>query len=150
MPVPQELLYTKTHEWVRRPPAPAASFGEAKRAGAQAGGVRGEVLVGITSHAQEELRDVVFVELPKVGRAVKQGEAAAVIESVKAAFDIYAPVSGTISRVNDAVTKSPQLVNQDCYGAGWLFAITPSAANELAGLLSPETYRTQLQAETHS
>ena len=129
MHVPSDLLYTKTHEWVRRDTKEATS--------------------GITAHAQEELRDVVFVELPKVGNVVKQGEPTAVIESVKAAFDIYAPVSGTITRVNDAVTKSPQLVNQDCYGAGWLFAIAPSAAHEFSTLLSAEEYSKQLQASTH-
>ncbi len=127
--IPPQLLYTKTHEWAKRD--------------AQ------EVLVGITAHAQEELRDVVFVELPKVGKIVKQGEPAAVIESVKAAFDIYAPVSGTIARVNEALSKSPQLINQDCYGNGWLFALTPSAPSELTQLLSAEHYLRQLQAGTH-
>ena len=129
MQIPSELRYTKTHEWVRRDANEAA--------------------VGITAHAQEELRDVVFVELPKVGRNLKQGEVVAVIESVKAAFDIYAPVSGTVSRVNDAVTKSPQLVNQDCYGQGWLFAMTPSVPGEWSALLSSEEYSKQLQANIH-
>ena len=129
MQIPSELRYTKTHEWVRRD--------------------ANDATVGITAHAQEELRDVVFVELPKVGRSVKPGEAVAVIESVKAAFDIYAPVSGIVSRVNDAVTKSPQLVNQDCYGQGWLFAITPSAPSEWSVLLSSEEYSKQLQANIH-
>ena len=126
---PSELLYTKTHEWAKR---------DAR-----------EVVVGITAHAQEELRDVVFVELPKLGKAVKQGEPAAVIESVKAAFDIYAPVSGTVARVNDAVSKSPQMVNQDCYGTGWLFAITPSHPKEFDTLLSSEAYTKQLQPTPH-
>ena len=126
MHVPPDLLYTKSHEWARRDGS--------------------ETVVGITSHAQEELRDVVFVELPKVGKSVKQGEAVAVIESVKAAFDIYAPVSGTISRVNDAVVKSPQIVNQDCYGAGWMFAISPSVPDELPQLLSADDYGKQIQA----
>ena len=129
MRVPPDLLYTKSHEWARRD--------------------GGETVVGITSHAQEELRDVVFVELPKVGTAVKQGEPVAVIESVKAAFDIYAPVSGTVSRVNDAVVKSPQLVNQDCYGAGWMFAISPSVPDELPRLLSADDYGKQIQAGAH-
>ena len=129
MHVPPELLYTKTHEWAKR---------EAN-----------EVVVGITSHAQEELRDVVFVELPKIGKIVKQSEPAAVIESVKAAFDIYAPVSGTISRVNEAVTKSPQLINEDCYGKGWLFALTPSAPAEVSNLLSAGDYIKQIQAAAH-
>ena len=130
MIIPSTLRYTKTHEWARQE--------------------TGHVVVGITSHAQEELRDVVFVELPSVGKSVKQGEPAAVIESVKAAFDIYAPVSGTVSRVNDAVVKSPQIINQDCYGAGWLFMITPSAPDEASTLMSSEEYSKQLQAETHS
>ena len=128
-PVPEGLHYTKTHEWAKREAA--------------------DTTVGITAHAQEELRDIVFVELPKVGKAVTQGEAVAVIESVKAAFDIYAPVSGTLSRVNDAVVKSPQLVNQDCYGAGWLFAITPSQPGEFSGLMSAETYTGQIQSSAH-
>ena len=126
MEIPPGLFYTKTHEWARREPA--------------------EIVVGITAHAQEELRDIVFIELPKVGRTVKQGEAVAVIESVKAAFDIYAPVSGTIIRVNADVVKSPQSVNQDCYGAGWLFAIRPSAQNEVTTLLPADAYAKQLQA----
>jgi len=129
MQIPPELGYTKSHEWARR---------EAS-----------DTVVGITAHAQEELRDIVFVELPKIGRTVRQGEAAAVIESVKAAFDIYAPVSGTIARVNEAVVKSPQLVNQDCYGAGWLFAITPSNPKEFSGLMTADAYANQLKAETH-
>ena len=129
MTFPSGLRYTKTHEWTRK--------------GAN------EVAVGITSHAQEELRDVVFVELPKIGKAVKQGEAVAVIESVKAAFDIYAPVSGSIARANEAVAKSPQLVNQDCYGQGWLFAIAPSNPEELTKLLSSEEYGKQVQAGAH-
>jgi len=124
MDVPAELRYTKTHEWVKRE--------------------GNEAVIGITAHAQEELRDVVFIELPKVGKTVVQGEPAAVIESVKAAFDIYAPVSGTVAKVNEAVAKSPQLVNQDCYGAGWLFAVTPGDAKELSGLLSAEQYSKQV------
>ena len=129
MPVPVELLYTKTHEWARR---------EAN-----------EVVVGITSHAQEELRDVVFVELPKVGQTVKQGEAVAVIESVKAAFDIYAPVSGAVARVNDALVKSPQRINEDCYGAGWMFAISPSDSGEVSNLMPSEEYSRHIQANAH-
>ena len=126
MTIPQELRYTKTHEWVR-------STG-------------GEVVVGITAHAQEELRDVVYVELPTVGKVVKPGEPIAVVESVKAAFDIYAPVSGAVTRVNESLSKSPQLVNQDCYGAGWFFAIKPSQPAELDALLSPEDYAKLIQA----
>ena len=123
-------MYSKSHEWARRDAS--------------------ETVVGITAHAQEELRDIVFVELPKIGRVVKQGEPAAVIESVKAAFDIYAPVSGTIVRVNEAVVKSPQLVNRDCYGTGWLFAITPSNPGEFSALLSVEAYTKQIQSGSTS
>ena len=129
MRIPQELRYTKTHEWVKRQD--------------------GEFLVGITAHAQEELRDVVYAEPPPAGKALKQGEAAAVVESVKAAFDIYAPVSGTVTRVNEPLVKSPQVVNQDCYRAGWLFAIAPSAPEEYASLLSPGDYARQIQTATH-
>jgi glycine cleavage system H protein len=143
MEIPSELRYTKTHEWAKRLPAPPKNVG-----GAQAGSAD-EIVVGITAHAQEELRDVVFVELPKVGKAVKQGEPAAVIESVKAAFDIYAPVSGTIARVNEAVAKNPQLVNQDCYGQAWLFAVISSAPSEWETLLTAESYGKQLHAEPH-
>ena|SRR3989338_6960414 len=129
MDVPDNLLYTKTHEWARRE--------------------SDEVSVGITAHAQDELRDVVFVELPKVGKLVQSKEAVCVIESVKAAFDIYAPISGTISRVNDKLAKSPGLINQDCYGEGWLFAIRANSADELAVLLSAQDYSKQLEMRAH-
>ena len=125
MVTPQGLRYTKTHEW-------------AKQEGA-------DVVVGITAHAQEELRDVVYVELPPVGKAVKQGEPVAVVESVKAAFDIYAPLSGTVARVNETLSKSPQLVNQDCYGTGWFFAIIPSQPSELNALMSSDDYTKLIQ-----
>lgn len=125
MLIPQELRYTKTHEWTK----PS----------------QGEVVVGITAHAQEELRDVVYVELPAVGQIVTQGGPTAVVESVKAAFDIYAPVSGTVTRVNEALGKSPQLVNQDCYGVGWFFAIKPSEPSELGALLSADDYTKLIQ-----
>lgn len=126
MLVPQDLRYTKTHEWARLS--------------------NGEVVVGITAHAQEELRDVVYVELPAVGQAVKQAEPTAVVESVKAAFDIYAPVSGTVMRVNAALAKSPQLVNHDCYGEGWMFALKPSHLGEFNSLLTAEGYSQLIQA----
>jgi len=129
MQIPEGLRYTKTHEWVKR--------------------LDGQAQVGITSHAQEELRDVVYVELPQVGRTVKQGEATAVVESVKAAFDIYAPVAGTIAQVNTALSTSPQLVNQDCYGRGWFFAITPSNPTEFDGLMGPADYEQLIKAAAH-
>ena len=125
MEIPQTLRYTKSHEWARRD--------------------GGHVVVGITAHAQEELRDVVYVELPPVGKAVKQGEPVAVVESVKAAFDIYAPVSGTVASVNTLLAKSPQTVNQDCYGQGWFFAIAPSQPAEWEGLMTPDAYTKVIQ-----
>lgn len=126
MEIPQTLRYTKSHEWARQ---------------------EGEhLVVGITAHAQEELRDVVYVELPPVGKPVKQGEPVAVVESVKAAFDIYAPVSGTVTNVNTLLAKSPQVVNQDCYGQGWFFAITPSQPAEWNGLMTSDAYTTLIQA----
>ena len=127
MQIPEALRYTKSHEWAR-----------------QEGG---EIIVGITAHAQEELRDVVYVELPPVGKTLKQGEPAAVVESVKAAFDIYAPVSGTVTKVNPALPKSPQTVNQDCYGQGWFFAIAPSQPAEWNGLMTSDAYAQLIQAE---
>ena len=129
MKVPSELRYTKTHEWI---------FPD-----------ENEALVGITSHAQEELRDVVYVELPPLGKQINQGEPIAVVESVKAAFDIYAPMSGTIVKTNVALTQSPQLVNKDCYGEGWLFAIQPSRPSELNALMTAETYTKLITSETH-
>src|SRR5580765_7409961 len=101
--VPSDLRYAKSHEWVR---------------------VSGDAAtVGITDHAQQELTDVVFVEVPAVGRKVKAGEACAVVESVKTASDIYAPVSGEISEINPALADNPALVNTDPYGGGWFFKI---------------------------
>jgi len=129
MKIPSELRYTKTHEWVRR---------QGER----------ELVVGITEHAQEELKDVVFVELPPVGKQVKAGEAVAVVESVKAAFDIYAPVSGTIATVNAQLGSKPQLVNQDAYGEGWFFAIAPSQPGEWEQLMSAGDYAKTFQVST--
>ena len=124
--VPEGWGYTKTHEW-------------AKRDGSL-------VTVGITQHAQEELKDIVFVELPAVGKDVQAGQPCAVVESVKAAFDIYAPVSGKVMRVNEELVRKPQLINEDCYGPGWLFAVTPSEPAEFANLLPADAYRQQLEA----
>ena len=120
MPKPESCRFMKSHEW-------AASEG-------------GTVSVGVSDHAQKEISDVVFVELPKVGRKVKQGEPVAVIESVKAAFDIYAPVSGEIVAANDAVVKDPALVNRSSQEEGWLFKIKPSLASELDGLMDWKAY----------
>ncbi len=126
MKIPEDLLYTKSHEW-------------AKRDGQK-------IQVGITQHAQEELRDVVFVELPEIGKTVKAGEPVAVVESVKAAFDIYAPVSGTVSAVNEGLTTTPQLINDDCYTTGWMYTLEFSDEAELGNLLSPAAYAEQLKS----
>ena len=129
MLIPQELRYTKTHEWAKRQD--------------------GEIVVGITAHAQEELRDVVYAEPPAAGKTLKQGDPAAIVESVKAAFDIYAPVSGTVTRVNAELAKTPQLINQDCYGTGWFFAVKPSDPKEWDTLLSASGYQQMIQAAAH-
>ncbi len=122
MNVPDPLLYCDSHEWID-PADPAAAP------------------VGISDHAQEELTDVVYLELPAVGRVVKKGEAFAVIESVKAANDIYAPVSGEIVEVNSALVEAPEAVNTDPYGAGWMVKIRLSDASELDGLMNAASYR---------
>ncbi len=122
--VPLDLKYTKSHEWVR---------------------VTGNVAtVGITDHAQHELTDVVFVELPDVGRLIKAGEACAVVESVKTASDIYSPLSGEIAEVNQAVVDDPALVNSEPYEDGWFFRIKLSNLAELNALLGPEQYKVQI------
>jgi len=122
--VPSDLKYAKSHEWVR------VNCGVAT--------------AGITDHAQHELTDVVFVELPAVGRKVKAGEACAVVESVKTASDIYSPVSGEVVAINQKAVDSPALVNDQPYGDGWMFQIKLSDANELASLLSPADYSAQI------
>jgi len=122
--VPSDLKYAKSHEWVR---------------------VNGDVAtVGITDHAQHELTDVVFVELPQVGRKLKAGEACAVVESVKTASDIYSPVSGEVVAANQKVVDNPSLVNDQPYGDGWFFQVKVSGAPELASLLSPADYSAQI------
>ena len=124
MNIPKDLRYTESHEWVR------------------ADGDTGTV--GITDHAQEELTDVVFVELPKQGAKVAAGAECAVVESVKAASDIYAPVSGEIIEVNSRLESEPALVNTDPYGEGWFFKIKMLAPEELARLKSNEAYAQQI------
>jgi glycine cleavage system H protein len=118
--IPADLKYTESHEWVR----------------AEADGT---VTVGITAFAQDALGDIVFVELPKVGNTYTAGDDAAVVESVKAASDIYAPVSGEVVAVNEAVSASPESINADAYGA-WLFKIKPSDASAIDGLLDAAAY----------
>ena len=123
--IPADLKYASTHEWLR----------------AEQGG---EVVVGITDHAQDALGDLVFVELPEVGREVAAGEACAVVESVKAASDIYAPIAGRISAINTALIDAPEQVNTDCYDAGWLFRLAPAGVADASGLLDAEGYRALL------
>jgi len=120
MNVPADLKYAESHEWMR-----AESDGT--------------VTIGITDHAQSALGDLVFIELPKVGRVVKAGEACAVVESVKAASDVYAPIAGEVVGANDALTATPESLNEDAYGA-WLFKIRPAAADALAGMLDAAAY----------
>jgi glycine cleavage system H protein len=120
MSTPADLRYAKSHEWVRR---------EAD----------GTVTVGITHHAQEQLGDIVFVQPPEVGRALKQGEECAVVESVKAAADIYAPVSGEVVAANAELADAPEKINQDAWGA-WIFRVRPVQPAEIDTLLSAADY----------
>lgn len=126
MNVPEDLHYAQSHEWLRLDGA---------------GGT-----VGITDHAQAELTDVVYVELPKVGRTVKARDQVCVVESVKAASDIYSPVSGTITAVNEALSASPALLNTDPFGEGWIFKIKIEAGEDIETLKSPVQYREQIGA----
>lgn len=119
--VPSDLRYAKSHEWVRL--------------------LQGIATVGITDHAQHELTDVVFVELPAVGRKLAAGEACAVVESVKTASDIYAPVAGVVTEVNTLLPGNPALVNTSPYGDGWFFKLQPDSAESVEALLGPEQYR---------
>lgn len=124
---PKSLMFMKSHEWLH---------------------LEGDAgTVGISDHAQKEITDVVFVEPPKVGRVVKQGEACCVVESVKAAFDIYAPVSGEIVAANADVVKDPALVNGAPYDKGWLFKIKASSPAEASKLMSHAAYEQFLLAE---
>ncbi len=122
--VPENLRYTESHEWVD--PADGAAL-----------------KIGITDHAQGQLGDLVFVELPTVGDEFDQGDACAVVESVKAASDIYAPVAGEVVAVNEALEDDPALVNTDPYGEGWLFAVKPAEEGAVEDLLDAETYAQQ-------
>jgi glycine cleavage system H protein len=124
MNVPEDLFYTKSHEWIRR---------------------EGEnIRVGITDHAQAELTDVVFVELPKVGAQVEAQSPIAVVESVKAASDIYAPVKGTVVEANSALSNNPALINTDPFGEGWIFALKIDNADDLKNLQSAQAYKEQI------
>ncbi|MEJ6669476.1 MAG: glycine cleavage system protein GcvH [Pseudomonadales bacterium] len=109
----------------------------------------GTVTIGISDHAQDALGDVVFVELPEVGRAVQAGEEVAVVESVKAASDIYAPVAGTIIGCNDTLESAPETVNDAPYDGGWFYKLQPADANNMNELLTPEAYRALCAADDH-
>ena len=124
--IPADLKYTKTHEWARR-------------------NDDGTLTVGITDHAQAQLGDMVFVELPEVGRVLQATEECAVVESVKAASDVYSPVAGEVLEVNEALTEKPEFINQDPYGTGWIFRIQP--AESLDGLLDAAAYAALEAAE---
>ncbi len=120
MNVPNDLLYAESHEWLRQ---------EAELA-----------TVGITDHAQHELTDVVYVELPAIGAHFDAGAQICVVESVKAASDIYSPVAGTVESVNEALISDPALINTDPYGNGWIFKLRLDSANSLSSLKTPEQY----------
>jgi glycine cleavage system H protein len=128
--VPADLKYTKSHEWVRA-------------------NADGSVTVGITAHAQDQLGDMVYVEAPEAGRSLDAGEACAVVESVKAASDVYAPIAGEVVEGNAALADAPETVNNDPFGAGWILRMTPADAGALAGLLDAAAYQELLAAEDH-
>lgn len=128
--IPSGLRYARSHEWARREED-------------------GTVTVGITAYAQEALGDVVFVENPEVGSALGRSDEAGVVESVKAASDIYAPVSGTVIATNESLEDSPELVNQDPYGDGWFFRIDPDDIAELDMLMDADAYARFLESEQH-
>lgn len=128
--VPADLRFLKSHEWARL---------EAD----------GTITVGISDHAQQALGDLVFVEAPEAGRKVAAGEACAVVESVKAASDVYSPVGGEVVAGNAALGGQPELINQDPYGAGWIMRIRPADKEQFAALLDAKAYEAALAAETH-
>ncbi|MGB5605301.1 MAG: glycine cleavage system protein GcvH [Gammaproteobacteria bacterium] len=128
--IPVDVKYTKTHEWVRT-------------------NDDGSVTVGISDSAQDQLGDMVFIEVPEVGQTLKAEDACAVVESVKAASDVYAPVAGKILEVNEHLSDSPETVNEDPYGEGWLFRLQPADASDLNALLDSAAYEEFLAAEVH-
>lgn len=128
--IPGDLKFLKSHEWAR----------------VEDGGT---VTVGISEHAQSLLGDLVYVELPAVGDKLVAGAAAAVVESVKAASDVYSPVTGTVTAVNEALNDKPETINEDAYGEGWLFTVTLDEPEQIAELLSPDDYAALLEDESH-
>ena len=129
MNFPKELRYTKSHEWARKNGNKAT--------------------IGITDYAQKEISDVVFVELPKTGQTAEQGKPVAVVESVKAAFDIYAPMSGKVVRANSEIESDPGRVNGDCYGQGWFLEIEISNEAQWNSLMSSEEYENHIKQTAH-
>jgi glycine cleavage system H protein len=127
--IPTDLQYTKSHEWVRQLNS-------------------GAVEVGISDHAQSALGDLVFVEVPDVGRALRAGEACAVVESVKAASDVYSPLGGKVTASNPALASQPELLNQDPYGAGWLFRLETNGSADASSLMSADAYAKFLEDES--
>ena len=128
MNIPDALLYTKTHEWVKKLNPK-------------------EAIMGITDYAQQQLKDIVFVELPTIGKDLKAGAPCAVVESVKAAYDIYAPISGKVTKINQKIQEKPQLVNEDPYGEGWFLQMEISNPNEFNNLLNPAQYKAVSESE---
>jgi glycine cleavage system H protein len=128
--IPKDLKYTKSHEWVK----PNAD---------------GSVTVGITHHAQDLMGDMVFVDLPTAGTQVTSGKECGVVESVKAASDVYAPVSGEIVEANAALSDSPETVNKDPYGAGWMFRLKPASKADVEALLDAKAYEALVASEKH-
>ena len=128
--IPGDLKFLKSHEWARVEDS-------------------GQVTIGISDHAQGLLGDLVYVELPEVGESVTAGSAVAVVESVKAASDVYSPVSGKVVAVNGALTDKPETINEDAYGEGWLLVIAPDDMDQLNELLSPDDYAALLDEEDH-
>lgn len=128
--IPADLKYVESHEWARLESD-------------------GTVTIGISDHAQGALGDLVFVEVPEVGRSLKKGGAAAVVESVKAASDVYSPITGEVVAANESLGSAPELVNQDPYGQGWLFKLKPSNQDELNQLLDAKAYEKVVESEAH-
>jgi len=128
--IPVELKYAKSHEWARL-------------------NDDGTVTIGISDSAQDQLGDMVFIEVPEVGQSVTAGDACAVVESVKAASDVYAPINGEVVEVNEKLEGSPEVVNQDAYGEGWLFRMQPGNAADLDAMMDSDAYTGFLDAEGH-
>lgn len=128
--IPGDLKFLKSHEWARVEDS-------------------GRITIGISDHAQGLLGDLVYVELPNLGDTIEQGAAAAVVESVKAASDVYSPITGKVVEVNSALSDKPETINEDAYGEGWIFVIQPSEPDQVNELLSPDDYAQLLEDEGH-